>query len=57
MKKNIRRGLFFFGIALVAATTIRAIADMLQSEKFNPWSVVLAIGLIFMSIGVRHFKK
>ena len=57
MKKNIRSGLFFFGMALVAATTIRAMADMLQAEKFNPWSAVLAAGLIFMSIGVRHSRK
>lgn len=57
MKKNIGRGLLYFGIALIFATTIRALADMLQADEFNPWSAILAAGLIFISIGIGLKKK
>ncbi len=57
MKKNIGRGLLYFGIALILATTIRTMVDMLKIEKIDLWSVMLAIGLIVISIGVGLLKK
>ncbi len=57
MKQNIGRGLLYFGIALILAATIRTMVDMLKFEKIDLWSVMLAIGLIVMSIGVGLLKK
>ncbi len=52
MKQSVGRGLLFFGFALVVATAIRALADLLQADPFDPWSLVLATGCIIMSIGL-----
>ncbi len=52
MRESIGRGLLFFGAALVAATVIRATADLLQADPFDPWSAVLATGCVLMSIGL-----
>lgn len=51
MKESIGRGLVFFGVALLIAAAVRALADMLQADRFDPWSLVVAAGLILMSIG------
>jgi hypothetical protein len=51
MRPVLGRGLVLFGFALVVATAIRALADLLQADRFNPWSVVLAAGCVLMSIG------
>ncbi|MFQ6113135.1 MAG: hypothetical protein ACE5NG_03485 [bacterium] len=58
MKQKIGTCLLYSGAALVAAAAIRAVADLLQAEPFDPWSAVLALGCILMSIGlgVRRAK-
>lgn len=57
MKQSVGRGLLFFGFALVVATAFRALANLLQADPFDPWSVVLAVGCISMSIGLGLLKQ
>jgi len=48
----IGRGLLYTGLALILASALRGLLDMLQSETFDPWSIVLAAGCILVSIGL-----
>lgn len=57
MKYNLGKGMLFSGLALVVATAIRALADLMQADRFDPWSVILAVGCVSMSIGLGLLKK
>lgn len=48
----IGRGFLYTGVALILASAIRSLADMLQADTFDPWSIVLALGCILASIGL-----
>jgi hypothetical protein len=39
-------------VALILASALRALLDLLQSETFDPWTIVLAAGCILASIGL-----
>ena len=57
MKMKIGNVFYALGIAMIFAATIRAIADMLQTEPFNFWVAILALGCILLSIGIGLRKK
>jgi len=57
MRQKIGRGILAFGLALIIATAIRAVLDMLQSETFDIWSVIFFAGCILSSIGMGIIKK
>lgn len=40
----------FTGLALITATALRAIFDLLQARPVDPWAFVFAIGCIAVSI-------
>ena len=48
----IGRGILYTGVALILASTLRGLLDMLQADTFDPWSIVLAAGCILTSIGL-----
>jgi protein-S-isoprenylcysteine O-methyltransferase Ste14 len=46
-------GAFLYtGLALIAATALRAILDLLQTRPTDPWVFVFAVGCIAASIGL-----
>jgi hypothetical protein len=47
----------FVGIAMVVAAAVKATLDMLRAETFDVWSAVLAVGCIFVSIGLGITKS
>jgi hypothetical protein len=48
----IGRGFLYTGVALILASALRGLLDLLRADTFNPWSIVLAIGCILASIGL-----
>ena len=48
----IGKGFLYSGVALIFATAIRSLADMLRADTFDQWSIVLALGCILDSIGL-----
>ena len=48
----IGKGFLYTGLALIAATALRAIFDLLQTRPIDPWVFVLAVGCIAVSIGL-----
>ena len=42
----------YTGVALLAATALRAIFDLLQTRPIDPWVFVFAAGCIAVSIGL-----
>jgi hypothetical protein len=50
--KMIGRGFLYTGVALILASAIRGLLDMLRADTFEPWSIVLALGCILASIGL-----
>ena len=48
----IGKGLLYTGIALISASALRGLMSLIQADRFDPWSVVLALGCILVSIGV-----
>jgi len=48
----IGRGLLYTGVALILASALRSLLDILQSDTIDPWSIVLAAGCILASIGL-----
>jgi hypothetical protein len=50
------KGLFYFGLALVSAAAVKATVEMLRADPFDPWSVVLAVGCILVSVGIGLTK-
>ena len=48
----IGRGFLYTGMALILASALRSLADMLQADTFDPWSIALAVGCILASIGL-----
>jgi hypothetical protein len=46
------RALLFTGIALIAATALRAIVDLLRTDPTDPWVFVFAAGCIAASVGL-----
>lgn len=53
----IGRGFLYTGVALIAASALRGLVDLLHADVFNPWSVVLAVGCILASIGLGMTKS
>ena len=51
------RGLLYTGVSLILASALRASLDLLQSDTFDPWSIVLAAGCILASIGLGMTGK
>jgi len=47
----IGRGFLYTGVALILASALRGLLDLLRADTFDPWSMVLAIGCILASIG------
>jgi hypothetical protein len=45
-------GFLYTGVALIAATALRAILDLLQTRPTDPWVFVFAVGCIAVSIGL-----
>ncbi len=45
------RTLLFTGLALIAATAVRAVFDLIQSDPGDAWVFVFAAGCIAASIG------
>ena len=52
----IGRGFLYTGVALIGASALRGLLDLLQSDVFDPWSVILAVGCISASIGLGMTK-
>ena len=52
----IGRGFLYTGLALIAATAVRAMMNLLQADPFDPWVAVLAAGCILLSIGLGLTK-
>jgi hypothetical protein len=48
----IGRGILYTGVALILASALRGLLDMLKADTFDPWSIVLAAGFILTSIGL-----
>jgi len=48
----IGKGFLYTGVALIAASALRGLVDLLRADVFDPWSVVLAVGCILASIGL-----
>lgn len=48
----IGRGFLYTGVALILASALRGLLDLLRADTFDPWSIVLAIGCILASIGL-----
>ena len=48
----IGKGFLYTGLALIAATALRAIFDLLQTRPTDPWVFVFAAGCIAVSIGI-----
>ncbi len=57
MRRSLGRGLVFFGMALIVATAIRAVADMLHAEPFDPWVVVFSAGCVLASVGWGLWRR
>lgn len=53
----IGKALLYFGLALVSAAAVKATVEMLRSDPFDPWSAVLTVGCILVSIGVGLTKS
>jgi hypothetical protein len=53
----IGRLFLYTGMALIAASALRALVDLLQADVFDPWSIVLAVGFILASIGLGMTKS
>lgn len=47
----IGKAFLYLGFALVVAAALKASLEMLRADPFDPWSVVLAVGCILVSIG------
>ena len=47
----IGKGFLYTGVALLAATALRAILHLLQTDPKDPWVFVFAAGCIAVSIG------
>jgi hypothetical protein len=47
----------YTGVALFAATALRAIADLLQTRPTDPWVFAFAAGCIAVSIGLGWTKR
>ena len=50
--KMIGRGFLYTGVALILASALRGLLDLLRADTFDPWSIVLAIGCILASVGL-----
>lgn len=48
----IGRGFLYTGLALISATALRAIVDLVQTRPKDPWVFVFAVGCIAASIGL-----
>jgi len=57
MKLNFRATFFYLGFAMIFAATLRYIFDMLSFKNINFWSIILCLGLIFLSIGMGNKNK
>jgi hypothetical protein len=47
----------YFGLAMIVAAAVKASLDMLRADPFDPWSAVLAVGCILVSIGIGLTKS
>ncbi len=51
------RAFLFTGLALIAATAMRAIFDLIQSDPGDAWVFVFAAGCIALSIGAGMTRE
>jgi hypothetical protein len=50
------KALLYFGLAMVITAAMKATVEMLRVDPFDPWSFVLAIGCILVSVGIGLTK-
>ena len=48
----IGKAFLYSGVALIGASALRGLVDLLQADVFDPWSIVLAVGCILVSVGL-----
>jgi len=53
----IGKAFLYFGLAMIVAAAVKASLDMLRADPFDPWSAVLAVGCILVSIGIGLTKS
>ena len=51
------KAFLYLGLAMVVAAAVKASVDMLRADHFDPWSAVLAVGCILVSIGIGLTKS
>jgi hypothetical protein len=51
------RALLFTGLALIAATAVRAVFDLIQSNPGDAWVFVFAVGCVAASIGAGMTRE
>jgi hypothetical protein len=50
--KMVGRGFLYTGVALILASALRGLLELLRADTFDLWSIVLALGCILASIGL-----
>lgn len=51
------KAVLYFGLAMIIAAVVKATVEMLRTDPFDPWSAVLAVGCILVSIGLGLTKS